>query len=235
MVLLGEEDHASVADAERQGCRLILLGKPGSGKGTQSKRIAESEGIPAISTGDLIRAAIAEGSELGSRFREYTEKGQLVPDELVLAMVEERLTQDDCSDGFLLDGFPRTVPQAEALEHWMDKTGVPLQAAINIDVPDEVLVERAAGRRFCPTDGMSYHVRFAPPRTEGICDHCGSELEQREDDREEVVSARIQEYRRKTEPLLDFYRARALLSEVHGVGRPSDVANRIESILHPAT
>lgn len=212
--------------------RLLLLGKPGSGKGTQAKRIAADENIPAISTGDLIRAAIAEGTKLGHEFKSYTDKGHLVPDELVLAMVEERLGDDDCAGGFLLDGFPRTVPQAETLEEWLGEHDAPIFAAVDIAVPDEALIERAGGRRFCPRDGHSYHIRFAPPQNEGACDQCGGALEQRADDREEIVRARIKEHEKKTQPLVGFYDARGLLRQVDGVGTPEEVEARIEAALH---
>jgi adenylate kinase len=213
--------------------RLLLLGKPGSGKGTQAKRIARDESIPAISTGDLIRHAIATGGELGQRFKSFTDRGQLVPDELVLAMVEERLSESDCKMGFLLDGFPRTVPQAEALEAWLVEHDSPMRAAVKIAVPDEALVERAGGRRFCPRDGNSYHITFAPSRKDGVCDECGGTLEQRADDREEVVRARLSEYRAKTAPLISFYEQRGLLVTVDGLGTPDAVEARIEHVLHP--
>ena len=214
--------------------RLVLLGKPGSGKGTQSKRLASDFKIPAVSTGDLIRAAIASGSHLGQKFKSYTDRGHLVPDELVLAMVEDRLQQDDCTHGFLLDGFPRTVPQAEALEAWLKERKIPLSAVVNIDVPDDILVERAEGRRFCPNDGSSFHVKFAPPKVTGRCDSCNGALQQRDDDKENVVRARIKEYRQKTEPLIDFYRSRAQLREVDGVGEPQEVEGRVEEALRSA-
>ena len=209
--------------------RLILLGKPGSGKGTQAKPLALWAGIPAISTGDLIRAAIASGSELGEEFRSYTDRGELVPDELVVALVERRLKQPDAAEaGFLLDGFPRTVPQAEALDAMLARHGMPLDGVVYIDVPDAILVERASGRRVCPEDGSSYHLRFAPPKHPGRCDLCGGPLIQRDDDREDVVKARIQEYARKTKPLVGFYEARGLLRRVDGEGRPEEVTERVE-------
>jgi adenylate kinase len=211
--------------------RLILLGKPGSGKGTQAKRIAAYEGIPQISTGDLIRATIASGSELGKKFKSFTDRGNLVPDDLVLNMVDERLAKPDTKHGFLLDGFPRTVPQAEALEKYLATRALPLSAAVNIAVPDEVLVERAEGRRFCPRDGSSYHVKFAPPKASGKCDTCGSDLLQRDDDKEKVVRVRLREYAAKTAPLIDFYSSRGQLQEVDGVGAPDEVEQRIEAVL----
>ncbi len=214
--------------------RLILLGKPGSGKGTQAQHIVRDEKIPQISTGDLIRSAIARGTEVGDRFQTYTQAGQLVPDELVLEIVEERLDEADCKDGFLLDGFPRTIPQAEALESWADKHGRPVDAVISIVVPDDVLVERAGGRRSCPNDGWSYHVKFKPPKQADVCDKCQGPLVQREDDRAAVVRERIKEYRAKTEPLVDYYRERGLLREIEGTGSPDDVSARVRKVLHPA-
>ena len=211
--------------------RVVLLGKPGSGKGTQARRIANAVSIPAISTGDLIRSAIKGDTPLGRQFKEYTNKGHLVPDDLVLAIIEERLGAADCQGGFLLDGFPRTIPQAEALEKWLASASLPLDVTLNIKVPDSVLVERAVGRRFCPNDGSSYHVRFAAPRVSGACDLCGSPLEQRSDDRADVVMARVGEYKDKTSPLLGFYETRSVLREVDGVGTPQEVSRRIATIL----
>lgn len=211
--------------------RVVLLGKPGSGKGTQARRIAKNVGIPTLSTGDLIRRAIKTGSELGQKFLSFTKRGALVPDDLVLAIIEDRLGQPDCVNGFLLDGFPRTIPQAEALERWLQAHGTPLNGALNINVPDSALVERAVGRRFCQQDGSSYHVKFAPPQVEGICDQCGGPLEQRNDDRAEVVMARVEEYNNKTAPLVGYYGSRKLLFEVDGVGTPKDVGVRIDKAL----
>ena len=212
--------------------RVLLLGKPGSGKGTQSKHIASSRAIPAISTGDLIRSAIAQGTELGVRFKGYTDKGLLVPDDLIIAMVRERLTNPDTKNGFLLDGFPRTVPQAEALDVMLHELGKPLDAAVNLDVPDDIIIERAVGRRSCPKDGTVYHVKFQPPKTEGVCDLCGTALVHRPDDNAEVVKSRIEEYRQKTAPLVAFYRGRNLLIDVDGVATPAQVEHRIASALN---
>lgn len=213
--------------------RLILLGKPGSGKGTQAQQIVHDEKIPQISTGDLIRSAIARGTELGIRFQSYTQAGKLVPDDLILELVEQRLDADDCKNGYLLDGFPRTIPQAEALEGWADKHGRPVDAVVSIVVPDDALVERAAGRRSCPNDGSSYHVKFKPPKQADVCDKCQGPLLQREDDRAEVVRARIKEYRAKTEPLTDYYRERGLLHEIDGTGSPDEVTARVRKVLRP--
>lgn len=211
--------------------RAVLLGRPGSGKGTQARRISMEQHIPAISTGDLFRQAVSEGTVLGNRFKGYLDQGLLVPDDLVLSLISERLAATDCKDGFLLDGFPRTIAQAEALSDWLEREGKPLDAALNLQVPDAALVERAMGRRFCAACGASFHVKFAPPRAEGICDACGGALAQRSDDKDDVVRARVQEYTDKTAPLLGFYRARGVLLEVDGMGPLHDVAARIDSAL----
>lgn len=211
--------------------RAVLLGRPGSGKGTQARRISMEQHIPAISTGDLFRQAVSEGTELGNRFKGYLDQGLLVPDELVLSLISERLAATDCKDGFLLDGFPRTIAQAEALSDWLEREGKPLDAALNLQVPDAALVERAMGRRFCASCGASFHIKFAPPRAAGICDACGGPLAQRSDDKDDVVRARVQEYTDKTAPLLGFYRARGVLLEVDGMGPLHDVAARIDKAL----
>lgn len=215
--------------------RLIFLGKPGSGKGTQARAITEAYGIPAVATGDLIRAAISGQTELGTRFKGYTSKGLLVPDELVLAMVEERLEKDDCSGGFLLDGFPRTEPQADGLKGMLAKAGAPLDAVLYLKVPDDILVERAVGRRVCKESGSVYHVKFNPPKVEGVCDVSGKELVHREDDREDVVVQRLKEYDEKTSPLIDYYRQQDKLIEVDGVGDFAEIEGRIKTALSSAT
>ena len=184
--------------------RAVLLGRPGSGKGTQARRISAQRHIPAISTGDLFRQAVSEGSPLGKRFKGYLDQGLLVPDDLVLSLISERLAAPDCRRGFLLDGFPRTIAQAEALSAWLEREGTPLDAALNLTVPDAALVERAMGRRFCAACGASYHVKFAAPKKDGICDACGGTLAQRSDDKDDVVRARVEEYTQKTAPLLGF-------------------------------
>ena len=207
--------------------RAILLGKPGSGKGTQARRAAARSGIVVVSSGDLIRQAIAECTDLGRLFDHYAQQGLLVPDDLILAVIEERLGQPDCAEGFLLDGFPRTLVQAQTLEGWLDQRSRPLQGALYLEVPDEVLIERAVGRRFCPRDGVSYHLTFAPPKRAGHCDVCEGALEQRDDDVLTTVAARLQEYQRKTAPLIAFYAARALLRTIDGVGPMQEVEARI--------
>lgn len=211
--------------------RVLLLGRPGSGKGTQARRMSAAYRVPAISTGDLFRQAVAEQSTLGKQFQGYLDRGDLVPDGLVLDLIGERLAQPDCRRGFLLDGFPRTIAQAEALEGWLSRGGSPLQDALYLKVADEHLIERAIGRRFCGQCGASYHLRFHPPRTEKVCDACGGALAQRSDDTETVVRRRAAEYLEKTAPLLQFYRGRGLLREVDGLGSMDEVAHRIDAAL----
>lgn len=211
--------------------RAVLLGRPGSGKGTQARRISSQRNIPAISTGDLFRQAVVENTPLGKRFKGFLDQGLLVPDDLVLSIISERLAAVDCKDGFLLDGFPRTIGQAEALSDWLEREGKPLDAALNMAVPDAALVERAMGRRFCASCGASFHVKFASPKQEGICDACGGALAQRADDKDDVVRARVVEYTEKTAPLLGFYRSRGVLIEVDGLGSLAEVAQRIDHAL----
>lgn len=211
--------------------RVVLLGKPGSGKGTQAQRIAAARGVVAISTGDLLRRAIAAGTPLGVRSRAFMDAGKLVPDALVLEVIAARLAEPDCAAGFLLDGFPRTILQAEALEVALAARGVPVDVALNIRVPDAALIDRAGGRRFCPRDNASFHVTFAPPRAAGVCDLCGAALQQRPDDEPEVVLRRVAVYDDKTAPLIDFYRSRGLLEDIDGMGTPEAVGERIDAAL----
>ena len=191
--------------------------------------------MPALSTGELMRQAVLEQTVVGQQFQGYLQRGALVPDQLVLSLIEARLAQADCRTGFLLDGFPRTLGQAEALEAWLLAHDAPLRCALYIEVPDTLLVERATGRRFCPNDGRVYHVKFAPAQQAGHCDQCGAALQQRNDDRAEVVAARIAEYQVKTAPLLGFYGGRGLLRSVDGVGAPDEVERRIAAALATAT
>lgn len=196
--------------------RLVLLGPPGAGKGTQASAIVEKYNIPHISTGDIFRANIKEGTALGQEAKAYMDKGLLVPDELVVSIVKDRLLKDDCKEGFLLDGFPRTVGQAEALDSELDKLGIKLDRVININADPEILIERAVGRRICRECGATYHVKYNPPKVEGVCDKDGGELYQRDDDTEETVTTRINVYMEQTEPLIDYYKKQGLLMDVDG-------------------
>ncbi|SIN69695.1 Adenylate kinase [Sulfurivirga caldicuralii] len=185
--------------------RIILLGAPGAGKGTQAQFLSKHFNIPQISTGDMLRAAIAEGTELGKKAKEYMDAGQLVPDDVIVGLVKERITQPDCKNGFLLDGFPRTVAQADALK----AAGVPIDAVIEIDVPDDVIVERLSGRRVHPASGRTYHIVYNPPRQDGVDDITGEPLIQRDDDKPETIRKRLAVYHEQTAPLVDYYRREA--------------------------
>ncbi|EDS76459.1 adenylate kinase [Clostridium novyi A str. 4552] len=196
--------------------RMILLGPPGAGKGTQAKLISEKYSIPHISTGDIFRKNISEKTPLGVKAKEYMDKGQLVPDELTIDLVNDRLTHEDCKKGFLLDGFPRTVKQAEALEKFLTENNQSLDTALLIDVPSSFILERMTGRRVCPSCGASYHIKFNPPKIEGLCDVCKKEIIQRKDDTEETVKERIEVYDRQTQPLVDFYSSKDQLFVVDG-------------------
>ena len=196
--------------------KLVILGPPGAGKGTQAEYIVEKYNIPHISTGDIFRENIKNNTELGKEAKSYMDKGLLVPDDLVIALVEDRLNKDDAKEGFLLDGFPRTVAQAVSLDSILDKNDDKLTKVINISVDPEILIERAVGRRVCKTCGMTYHVKFNPPKEEGICDKDGTKLIQRDDDTEETVKTRISVYFDQTAPLIDYYRAQNLLVDIDG-------------------
>ncbi|NLL19263.1 MAG: adenylate kinase [Clostridia bacterium] len=195
---------------------LLIMGPPGAGKGTQAETLTAKLDIPHISTGDMFRKAISEGTELGKKAKEYMDAGQLVPDEVTIGIVKERLSEEDCRKGFLLDGFPRTVPQAEALEGILRELGMELDAVLNVAVPDEKLVARLTGRRICRQCGASYHVLYNAPKQEGICDACQGELYQRSDDSEETATNRLSVYHQNTAPLIDFYAKRGLLKEIDG-------------------
>ncbi|KNF08040.1 adenylate kinase Adk [Gottschalkia purinilytica] len=196
--------------------RLILLGPPGAGKGTQASGIVKKYGIPHISTGDIFRKNISEGTELGKKAKEYMDQGLLVPDELVVAIVKDRLVEEDCKEGFLLDGFPRTVAQADALDIEIKNLEYCLDKVINIDVTKEELIERAVGRRICKECGATYHIKFNPTKAEGKCDACGGELYQREDDTVETVTKRIEVYLEQTKPLIDYYEKKGVLVNIDG-------------------
>jgi adenylate kinase len=215
--------QSSSREEESEMMNLMLLGPANAGKGTQAKRLTAEFRIPQISTGDILRQAVKDGTELGKKAGPLMSAGQLVPDELVIGIVRERLAQPDCREGFILDGFPRTVPQAEALDKVLGELGKQLTGVVSLEVPDEVLAERAAGRRSCPKDGSVYHVTQNPPKVTGRCDVCGGELVQREDDKPEKVKARMVEYRQKTEPLKAYYEKRGLLRQVEGVGSPEGI------------
>ena len=191
--------------------RAVLLGPPGAGKGTQAERLVEKYNVPQISTGDIFRANIKAGTELGKKAQEYTNSGQLVPDELVVDLVKDRLMQDDCKNGYLLDGFPRTIFQAEQLDKYLEEQGQKLDAVINFEVGNEVLIERLTGRRICKQCGSGCHIKFSPPKVEGICDKCGGELEQRKDDSRETAENRLAVYEESTAPLIDYYSGTGVL------------------------
>lgn len=211
--------------------KIIMLGAPGAGKGTQAKMIAEKCGIPHISTGDIFRANIKQGTELGKKAKEYMDKGLLVPDELTCDLVVDRIQKDDCAGGFILDGFPRTIRQAEVLEEALTGLGQKVDIALDIDVSDESIVERMAGRRACVGCGATYHVVFNPTKTEGICDVCGEKLILRDDDKPETVQKRLAVYHEQTKPLEDFYAARGVLKEVDGTQSMDKVFADILNIL----
>ena len=210
---------------------LVLLGPPMSGKGTQAERLTEELGIPHVSSGDLFRDHIKRETELGQKAKNFMDRGELVPDEVTIGMVGERLNREDCSGGALLDGFPRTIPQAKALERILENLGASLSAVLSIQVPEEELVERASGRRICRQCGRSYHVKFDPPEEPGVCDYDGGELYQREDDQPETVRQRLEVYRKQTSPLIDFYRERDLLSEIDGDQPIDQVTEEIRNVV----
>ncbi len=210
---------------------LILLGPPGAGKGTQAKRLMEKYGIPQISTGDILRAAVKDGTEMGRKAKEYMDSGKLVPDEVVIGIIDDRLKEDDCKKGYMLDGFPRTVPQAEALGDVLAGMGSTIDHVISIEVPDEELVGRLTGRRTCRDCGAGYHLMFDPPKVEGVCDKCGGELYQRDDDNEETVTNRLKVYNEQTQPLIDYYSNKSLIRPINGIGGIGEIFERITAVL----
>lgn len=211
--------------------KIIMLGAPGAGKGTQAKMIAEKYGLPHISTGDIFRANIKNGTELGKEAKEYMDKGLLVPDELTVRLLLDRVAKDDCRNGYVLDGFPRTIPQAEVLDEELSKLGEKVDYAVNVDVPDENIVNRMSGRRACLSCGATYHVVSIPPKKEGICDVCGSELVLRDDDKPETVQKRLKVYHEQTQPLIDFYEKKGVLRSVDGTLPMEEVFTAITEIL----
>ena len=210
--------------------KIIMLGAPGAGKGTQAKMIAEKYGVPHVSTGDIFRANIKNGTELGKEAKQYMDQGLLVPDELTVRILLDRVAQDDCKNGYVLDGFPRTIPQAEVLDSELSKLGDHIDYAIDVDVPDENIIKRMSGRRACLTCGATYHIEHVPPKTEGICDKCGSELVLRDDDKPETVKNRLNVYHEQTQPLIDFYTNKGVLKTVDGTLPMEEVFDAITAI-----
>ncbi len=211
--------------------KLLIMGRPGAGKGTQAVNIKEYYNIPHISTGDMFRAAIKNQTKLGLEAKSYMDQGALVPDEVTIGIVEERLLEDDCKKGFLLDGFPRTIAQAEALDAFLTKNGVALDAVLDVNVPAEILVRRMVGRRVCKTCGATFHVEFNPPKVDGICDNCGKPLIQRADDTEATAVNRLAVYDQNTAPLLDYYAKKNLLKTVNGDQSLDKVFEDIKKVL----
>ena len=211
--------------------KIVLLGPPGAGKGTQAKSISNRYSIPHISTGDIFRKNISENTPLGIEAKSYMDNGQLVPDEVTINMVKDRLQQDDCKNGYLLDGFPRTVHQAEALDNFLTDREESIDTALLIEVPKEFILERMTGRRVCPSCGASYHIKFNPPTNDGKCDLCGSDVIQRKDDTEETVKERLDVYENQTQPLIDFYKNKKQLSVVDGTQAINEVFESICKIL----
>lgn len=211
--------------------KIIMLGAPGAGKGTQAKRIAKKYNIPHISTGDIFRANIKEKTELGNKAKEYMDKGELVPDDITIGMLLDRIHQSDCKEGFVLDGFPRTIPQAKSLTEALSKLNERIDYAINIDVPDESIITRMSGRRACLSCGSTYHVKYSAPKKENVCDNCGSELVIREDDKPETVKKRLDVYHKQTQPLIDYYDGEKILASVDGTKDMEEVFLDIIAVL----
>ncbi len=211
--------------------KIIMLGAPGAGKGTQAKMLADKYGIPHISTGDIFRANIKNETELGKKAKEYMDQGLLVPDELTCNLVVDRIQQEDCKEGYILDGFPRTIPQAEALDKALTELNDKIDYAINVEVPDENIVGRMSGRRACVGCGATYHIVYNPTKTEGVCDRCGKELILRDDDKPETVQKRLNVYHEQTQPLIDFYKNKGVLKEVDGTVDMNDVFDAIVKVL----
>jgi len=211
--------------------RVVLLGAPGAGKGTQAKLLQEKFAAPQISTGDILRQAVADQTALGKQAADFIKRGALVPDDVIVGMIGERLKQSDCQHGFVLDGFPRTIPQAHSLDELLARLGCKLDCVLAVKVPQTEIVARLSGRRSCKNCGAPFHVSFDPPRAQGICDKCGGALIQREDDREATIKHRLEVYETQTAPLAEYYRTRGLLREIDGVGSIDQIRARIDSAL----
>ena len=211
--------------------KIIMLGAPGAGKGTQAKRIAEQYGIPHVSTGDIFRANIKGQTPLGMEAKSYMDRGELVPDELTVKILLDRVAKEDCKNGYVLDGYPRTIPQAEVLDKAVEELGEKIDFAVNVDVPDENIIDRMSGRRACLKCGATYHIKYMPPKTEGICDKCQSELVIRDDDKPETVKNRLSVYHEQTAPLIDYYTDKGILKTVDGTKDVDEVFTDIEDIL----
>lgn len=211
--------------------KIIMLGAPGAGKGTQAKQIADKYSIPHISTGDIFRANLKAGTELGKKAKEYMDQGLLVPDELTCDLVMDRIAQDDCKNGFVLDGFPRTIPQAEALDAALTKINQKMDYAIDVDVPDDNIINRMSGRRACLNCGATYHIVSIPTKVEGVCDRCGNPVVLRDDDQPETVKKRLNVYHEQTQPLIDYYQKQGILKSVDGTQPMEEVFNSIVGIL----
>ena len=211
--------------------KIIMLGAPGAGKGTQAKMLADKYKIPHVSTGDIFRANIKNGTELGTKAKVYMDHGMLVPDELTCDLVVDRIKQDDCKDGYILDGFPRTIPQAECLDKALDALNDKIDFAVNVEVPDENIIRRMSGRRACLSCGRTYHIVYNPPKEEGICDECKKELVLRDDDKPETVEKRLKVYHEQTQPLIDYYRNKGVLAEVDGTRDMQEVFTAITDVL----
>lgn len=211
--------------------RIVLLGAPGAGKGTQAKMLIDKYKIPQISTGDILRKAVADGTPLGKEAKAIMERGELVPDKIVLGLVEERLKQDDCKKGFILDGFPRNTAQAEALDKLLNNIKMPLDSALSVDVPKDDLMKRLTGRRTCKSCQQMYNVYYSPPKKEGVCDKCGGELFQRDDDKEETIRKRLDVYDAQTAPLIDYYKKKGILKSVTGVGNIDEIFKKVCTVL----
>jgi len=219
-------------DGQECKMQLLIFGPPGAGKGTQAVRIAQAMGIPHVSTGDLFRANMRDGTELGKKAQEYVIRGELVPNEIVIAMALDRIGQADCQKGFLLDGFPRDVEQAEQLEKWLHERGKNITAVLSIELDDETIIERITSRRVCRHCGATYNLSAQPPKVENVCDRCGGPVVQRPDDRREVIENRLRVYKKQTAQVEDFYRKRGVLKTISGDGDMDSVFGRIQEVLN---